>query len=488
MDRLTAQDRMGLWPDELGWPLDIGAVAVLDGARLLDADDRLRLDAVREAVARRLPGVPRLRRTLLTPRWFLGGPLWVDAPRFALADHVHEVGLPPPGGERQLLDAVEELRARPFDRSRPLWQMWFLTGLPQRRVGVYVRVHHAIADGVAGVATLGALFDAVPDPPSPPAVAWTTAQPPPAGELLRDHLRRRGRTVRRALRGAAHPVATARRVRGAWPAAMAGILGERAPRSSLNRPIGGHRRLVVVRAGLDTARQVAHHHGGTVNDVLLTAVAGGLRELLLSRGEPVDGLVLRAFVPVSLHTEGVGRPQGNRDGVMAVPLPVGEPDPVRRLELIAADTRARKQRTRSPGLNALPVDFLQRAAWRMATRQRAYNLSVTNVPGPPRRLFLAGAPLLELIPVVPIGGNLTLGVGALSYAGQLSLVAVADRDTCPDVEVFAHGVRTALQDLATSVTPPLVPPLRDRGDRAPEQAAGPRVALSPGRSSPPPDR
>jgi diacylglycerol O-acyltransferase / wax synthase len=453
VDRLTAQDRMGLWPDELGWPEDIGAVAVLDGARLLAADERLRLDAVREAIARHLPAVPRFRQVLHIPRRGLGGPLWVDASAFQLEDHVQAVPVPAPAGEAELLDTVEKLRARPFDRSRPLWQMWFLTGLPQGRVGVYIRLHHAIADGVAGVATLGALLDAEPDPPLPAAVEWTPAPLPTPYELLRDNLRRRGRTVRRALHVAAHPVATAGRVRRAWPAATVGILGERAPRTSLNRPIGAHRRLAVVRTRLDIAKQIAHGHGGKVNDVLLAAVAGGLRELLLSRDEPVDVLILKAFVPVSLHTDGAGRAQGNQDAVMVVPLPVGEPDPVRRLELIVADTRARKQRTRSPGLNALPIDFLQRAAWRMVTRQRTYNVSVTNVPGPPQRLFLAGAPLLELVPVVPIVGNFTLGVGALSYTGQLSMIAVADRGTCPDVEVFADGLRGALQSLAASVSP-----------------------------------
>jgi diacylglycerol O-acyltransferase / wax synthase len=464
MDRLTAQDRMGLWPDELGWPLDIGAVAVFDGGRLLDADDRLRIDAVVEAIARRLPGVPRFRQILHTPRRGLGGPLWVDAPAFRVEEHVHAVPVLAPAGEAQLLDTVEALRARPFDRSRPLWQMWFLTGLPDHRVGLYVRLHHAVADGVAGMATLGALLDAEPDPPLPPAVEWTPAPPATARELLRDNLRRRGRSVRRALGVAAHPVATTRRVRRAWPAATVGILGERAPRTSLNRPIGAHRRFAVIRTRLDTTKQIGHGHGGKVNDVLLAAVAGGLRELLLSRREPVDGLVLRAFVPVSLHTEGAGRAQGNQDAVMVVPLPVGEPDPVRRLELIATDTRGRKQRTRSPGLNALPSGFLQRAAWRMVTRQRTYNVSLTNVPGPPQRLFLAGAPLLELIPVVPIAGNFTLGVGALSYTGQLFLIAVADRDTCPDVEVFADGVRAALQDLAAFVAPSAVPTARSRSD------------------------
>jgi WS/DGAT/MGAT family acyltransferase len=457
MERLTAQDRMSLAADELGWSLDIGALAVLDGTRLLDADDRLDINAVRESIARHLSRVPRFRQVLYTPRWGLGGPLWVDAPAFRLEDHVQVVPVPGPAGEAEVLNKIEELQVRRLDGSRPLWQMWFLTGLPDHRVGLYVRVHHAIADGMAGVATLGALLDLEQDPPLPPPPTWTPAPPPTSRELLRDNLRRRGRAIGAALRVLRHPRMTAGRVRRAWPAATDGILGERAPRSSLNRPIGPHRRLAVVRTELGRTRQIAHAHGGKVNDVLLAAVAGGLRQLLTYRGEPVQGLVLKVFVPVSLHTEGVGRAQGNQDAIMVVPLPVGEPDPVRRLELIAADTRAGKQRTRSPGLNALPVDFLQRAVWHLAIHQRVYNVTVTNVPGPPQRLFLAGAPLLEMIPIVPITGNFTLGVGALSYAGQLPLIAVADRDACPDVAVFTDGVRDTLQTLANTVSQAAVP-------------------------------
>jgi len=460
MERLTGQDRMSLPPDELGWPVDIGALAVLDGARLLDADDLLRIEDVREAIARHLPRVPRFRQVLHIPHWGLGGPLWIDAPTFRLEDHVQAVPVPAPAGEAELLDTVEKLRAGPLDRSRPLWRIWLLTGLPERRVILYVRVHHAIADGTAGVATLGALFDAEPDPPLPPAPMWSPAPQPTFRELLRDNLRRRGRAIGTVLRVLARPGATARRVQRAWPAATVGLLGNRAPRSNLNRPIGRYRRLAVVRAGLEPVRRIAHTHGGKVNDVLLAAVAGGIRELLLSRGQPVDGLVLQGWVPVSLHSEEAGKAQGNQDAVMVVPLPIGEPDPIRRLKVIAADTRGRKQRTTSPGLNALPVGFLQRAAWHMVTRQRTANVSVTNVPGPHQQLFLAGAPLLELIPVVPITGNFTLGVGALSYAGQLSLIAVADRDTCPDVQVFADGVRATLQTLAGEGLPAAAPPTR----------------------------
>ncbi|GAA4672842.1 wax ester/triacylglycerol synthase family O-acyltransferase [Pseudonocardia yuanmonensis] len=453
MDRLTAQDLMSLWPDDLGWPMDIGALAVLDGARLLDADGHFRLEMAREAIAQHLPRAPRLRQVLYVPRPGLGGPLWVDAPSFELDEHVHVAALPAPAGEAQLLAAVEQLCSRRLDRSRPLWQIWFLPGLPQRRVGMYIKLHHTVADGRAGVATLGALLDLEPDAPLPPAPTWTPAPLPSNRELLQDSLERRLRAARSALRTLARPRATAARVRRAWQPAMVGILDQRAPRTSLNRRIGAHRRLAVVRTRLDLAKQIAHAHGGKVNDALLSAVAGGLRELLLSRGEPVEGVVLKAFVPVSLHHEDVGRERGNQDAMLIAPLPIGEPDAGRRLRLIARETAELKGITHSPGVNALPIGWLQRTAWRLAPHQRYMNVSITNVPGPPKPLFMAGAPLLEVVPIVPISANLTLGVGALSYAGLFTVIAVADRDACPDVEVFAHGVRASLQELLAASIP-----------------------------------
>jgi diacylglycerol O-acyltransferase len=185
---------------------------------------------------------------------------------------------------------------------------------------------------------------------------------------------------------------------------------------------------------------------------MLAAVAGGLRQLLAGRGEPVEDLVLRVMVPISLHHEQPGQAQGNKDGMMMVPLALGEPDPVRRLKAIAADTAARKHNAH-PQVTSGLFGFVavQRASYRHLPRQRWVNLSVTNVPGPPVPLYLAGARLLELFPMAPVQGNVTLTVAVLSYAGQLNLTAIADRDSCPDVEVFAQGVRSALNGLAQSL-------------------------------------
>src|SRR6266508_6393888 len=164
MDRLRAQDLMMLWPEELGWSQDIGALAILDGRRLVDADGRFLIEPVRDEIRRRLHLVPRFRQLLYRPGLGRGWPLWVDAPSVDIAEHVRVFALDAPADESQLLLACEELRRRRLDRSRPLWEMWFLPGLPDGRVGFYMKVHHAIADGVAGIAALGAFFDLVPDP------------------------------------------------------------------------------------------------------------------------------------------------------------------------------------------------------------------------------------------------------------------------------------------------------------------------------------
>ncbi|HEX6577209.1 MAG TPA: wax ester/triacylglycerol synthase family O-acyltransferase [Jiangellaceae bacterium] len=450
MERLSAMDLSMLWPDEFGWPQDIGALAIMDGSRLLDANGRFRIDAVRAAIDSRLHLVRRFRQVLYVPRRGLGWPLWVDAPAFQLGDHVRVLPLPEPADEAQLLRTVEALRRRRLDRSRPLWEMWFLPGLTDGRVGMFMKMHHAVADGVAGVATLGAFLDAVPDVPVGPAPPWTPVPAPSTRQLFDDNLRRRRDSLRRAFSTISHPVAAARRVRVALPALRETFAEGRAPRTSLNRPIGSDRRLAVIRGSIDRVRDVADAHDATINDVLMTAVAGGLHDLLRDRGEPVDHVVLRAYVPVSLHQGQHGRAEGNLDGMMVIPLPIGVLDPARRLRLIAAETRRRKSKHRPPGGTLLRNSVIQRAFLHVLARQPWANAYVANVPGPPVPLYLAGAPLLEVFPMVPLTGNLTLGVGALSYAGQFNLAAVADRDACPDVEVFAAGVRAALQELGAS--------------------------------------
>lgn len=453
LDRVTAPDLMLIWPEEQGWPQDIGALAILEGGSLFDAEGVFRIETVRDAVACRLHLVPRFRHVLYWPRRGLGWPVWCDAQSFDIAEHIHVRPVPSPGDERHLLVACETLRRRPLHRARPLWEMWFLTGLPDQRVGFFIKMHHAIADGVAGVATLAAFIDPVPDAPKTSVPPWAPAPVPSERELLQDNLHRRVGELDRTLSALAKPIATTRRLLRSWPAARELFAEGRAPRTSANRRIGSDRKLAVIRWSLDVAKKVAHAHGATVNDVLLTAVASGYADLLRGRGEPTDDLVLRAFVPVSLHQESPGGPRGNVDAGMQVPLPIGERDDVRRLELIAAATAERKKKSRPPAGSVFRTVLLQRAFLRLMPRQRFMNAYVTNVPGPPIPLYFAGAPLLEIFPLVPITANISIGVGALSYAGQFNLTVVADRDLCPDLELFVAGVQRSLEALDCSVDP-----------------------------------
>jgi diacylglycerol O-acyltransferase / wax synthase len=455
LERLTASDLFLLLWDDYGWSTDIGGLAILDGTGLLDRDGRVRIETIRTRLGPRLHLVPRLRQLLCRPRLGLGWPLWVDAPSFDLADHVRVHALAAPGDEAQLLAACQELARRRLDPARPLWELWLLPGLPGGRVGAFLRLHHAFADGAAAVAAFGALLDLTADAPTPAAPQWTPTPIPTAAELLRDNLRRRRQELGRGWSGLAHPGRTLRLARRALPAWREVLTEQRAPRTSLNQPVGTDRRLAIVRGRLDLTKQIARVHHAKVNDVVLAAVAGGLRELLASRGEHVQGLVQRAMVTITDHREQPGQAQGNKPGWMMVPLPLGEPDPVHRLEVIAAETAARKNKARpEAGSGIFRFVAGQRAWYRLFPRQQSVNLVVTNVPGPPVPLYLAGARLLELFPTMPVMGNLTLVVAVLSYAGQLNFTAIADRYGCPDVEVFAHGVRNTLDDLARSVLVP----------------------------------
>jgi diacylglycerol O-acyltransferase / wax synthase len=455
LDRLTASDLFLLLWDDYGWSSDIGGLGVLDGASLLGRDGRVRIEAVREQLEPRLSLVPRFRQLLYRPRPGLGWPLWVDASAFDLADHVAVRPVAAPGGQAELLAACQELAARRLDPARPLWELWLLPGLPDRRVGAYLRLHHAVADGAAALAVFGALLDPAADTPAPAAPPRAPAPIPAARQLLADNVRRRQKELGRGWSGLAHPARTLHRARAAWPAWQEVLTEHPAPHTSLNHPVGAGRRLALIRSRLDPTKQIAHACHATVNDVVLAAVAGGLRQLLAGRGEDVAGLMQRAMVTISLHDEEPGQAQGNKPGWMMVPLPLGEPDPVRRLELIAAETAARKHKARpQAGSGIFRFAAGQRAWYRHFPRQRSVNLVVTNIEGPPVPLYLAGARLLELFPMMPVMGNLTLVVAVLSYTGQLNLTAAADHDHCPDLDVFAEGMRTALDDLARSLPVP----------------------------------
>jgi diacylglycerol O-acyltransferase / wax synthase len=317
---------------------------------------------------------------------------------------------------------------------------------------MFVKLHHSIADGMAAMTTIAALLDADPDAPVTPAPPWTPASPPPDRELFIDNAQRHLRAAGRAGSMLVRPGATLRHARQAWPAIRELLAEEPATRTSLDRMVGPGRSLAVIRTSLNEVKTVAHARGATVNDVLLALTAGGLRAVLRRRGEPVEGTTVRAYVPVSLRPRAGGPQQGNLIAQMAVPLAMREQGAGDELGRIAAETAARKARART-SLGTLIRGRLMRRLMLFAVMRQRVNVTTASIPGPAVPLYLTGARVLEVVPVLPLIANEPLGVGALSYAGAFNIGVVADRDAYPDLDVFVAAAREELHRLGVPAHP-----------------------------------
>jgi diacylglycerol O-acyltransferase / wax synthase len=438
--RLSAADLTNLVLESPESRMHQAALGVLDGAALVDASGRVRLDEVQAHFESRLARVPELRSVLWKPGLLGGRPIWVDYPGFEIADHVHVARLDEPG-ERGALAFAERQMPVQMDRSKPLWQVWFLEGFAPGQVGLLIKLHHALADGPAMINLVAQVFDLEPAPFERPAEVWQAAPPPAARELIRDNLRRRLTSLLRLPSNL-----RARDLRGAMAAMRE---GRRAPRTSLNAPIGATRRLESIPIPFDDVRSIAHAHGVKINDVFLCIVAGALRQVLLRRGEPTDDVRLHASVAVSLHDAGDVSTTGNRVAEMVVPIDVGRLDPELRLAMVAAAAGRAKKVQRA----VLTQDLLYLAARTglakvYIERQHMINVLTTNLPGPPVALYFAGARLLGAAAIPPIAGNVTVSFAALSYAGRLTVTVVADARAWPDLDVLVEGLRSTWNELA----------------------------------------
>jgi WS/DGAT/MGAT family acyltransferase len=423
-DRLTLGELATVWVDEPDAPFHIALAGEFDATPFRREDGGLDLERVLAELVRRVDRAPVLRRRVTWTRPGHGRPYWADDPAFDAAGHVTGASLP--AGET-FSGWCAQAVLRPLDHRRPLWRAEVVAGLPDGRFGVLIVVHHVVAGGLAGVALAATLLDTGPEEPADrttaaPDVALSVPGTPASGAVPPRGLPGRVRRARRQLADAAADFRI------------------RAPVTSLSHPIGPGRRLATVRLPLADLREAAHRLGVTLNDLLLAAVTGGLRELLSSRGDAVGGLVLRASVPVG------ARSAGQPDGLLVVGLPVGEDEPLRRLATIHRTTARLKTRLRAGGGDVLdvlqlPLPMARLAVrWMRRTAGGRINLFVTNVPGPDQPLWLAGARLLEAVPVAPLTGNVPLGIAALSYAGTLSVGINADA-AVDDVDVLAVGVQ-----------------------------------------------
>src|SRR4051812_9100160 len=438
--------------------MHVGSLAIFEGPPFFDGAGRFRLEDAREIISSRLHLVPRFRKKIMTVPLGQGRPIWVDDHDFDLNYHVRLTALPKPGNEEQLKTLMGRLQSTVLDRRRPLWELWFVEGLEGDRVAIIQKTHHALVDGISGVDVATVLLDLEPNPEPVKAPAWMPKSPPAPLQLLRDSVVERAtvpaemaRSARAAARG---PRQLATRMTKALQTLAS--MGTLAPRTPFNVAVGPHRRFEMVRTDLGPVKDAKRAHGATVNDVVLAAVAGGLRHFLDARGEKVDGVALRAFMPVSVRDDSERMALGNKVSGVMVTLPVGEPEPVDRLRAISAQTKHLKETQQAVGAEVLTglADYAPATLFSLASRlmpfQRSINIGVTNVPGPQVPLYCMGARMLEAFPYVGAFAGAAVVVAVLSYDGALGFGLTGDRDAVPDLGVLAEGIEKSLAELAHS--------------------------------------
>jgi len=429
-----------------------------------------------EHISARLDHVPRYRQRLAWVPFGQGRPVWVDDASFDLRYHVRATALPSPGSEYELQVLAGRVFSLRLNRDKPLWEMWLVEGLSDNRFAVLTKTHHAMVDGISGVDILTVLFGDA----SPGSQDWTPRPAPSDGELLVSALGERLLAPAEAVRDVGGFLTRPRRaisesVRLAGDVGDTLLAGARpAPSVPWNKgATGSERRFVWVRGDLGRVKAVKNALGGTVNDVMLAIVAGALRRWLERRGEDTAGLELKAFVPVSVRSSEQAGTLGNQVTGVIARLPVGEADPAARLSAVSEPMRGIKDSGQAVGASALTSlgtgfaqgNLLSLGARLTASRQRVANLVVTNVPGPQFELRMGKHELLDMFPMVPLGGNLRLGVAILSYNGKISFGLVGDFDAMPDLEALGDDFSAAMEELeevaGIDAPPPSARPVRE---------------------------
>jgi diacylglycerol O-acyltransferase / wax synthase len=450
-ERLSVLDEMFLHLEGPDTHMHVGGVAIFEGPPPDYAD-------VIDMVNKRLQMVPRFRQKLASVPFGLGRPVWVDDIHFNLEYHVRHTALPTAGDREKLNRLTARIMSQQLDRTKPLWEIWFAEGLAGGRFALISKTHHCLIDGVSGADIMSVILDLTEEPFEVELEPWRPEPEPTPDQLLVDAVRERMTSpaeVARSLQSVALDPQTIPGKLIENLKALSSFVGQSfaAPPSSLNQANGPHRRFETVLADLNEFKRVKNEYGGTVNDVVLASVAGGLRRLLKSRGERVDDVELRAMVPVSVRAEADRGALGNQVAAMWAGLPVYEADPVQRLRIVSEQMRNLKESGQAVGAQVLttlgqyaPPTIVAQAA-RLVARQRAFNLVVTNVPGPQIPLYSLGRRMEEVFPVVPLSGNTSVGIALLSYNGTIGFGLLGDYDTAPDLAVLAEGIEKSIAEL-----------------------------------------
>ena len=459
MQQLTGLDASFLALETANTTGHVGGLCVLDPS---GAPKPLTLARLTEVLAGRLPLVPVLRRKLLNVPLGLDQPYWVNDADFDIEYHIREIALPRPGSDAQLTEQVSRLHARPLDRSRPLWEIYLITGLARKRAAVYTKIHHAAIDGASGAELLTVLLDLAPGGREPQATGPFRPASPPGLPAL---------AVLAVARLAWRPVQTVRitnelvRVLPTLAPAVRSLVGGmlglnrgdggvistvpgRAPATPFNKPITPHRRIALRSVELASVKAVKNAFGVSVNDVVMAMCAGALRRWLADR-DALPGQPLIAMIPVSVRDPASKGALGNKVSAMLATLPTHVTEPGLRLEIVHSATKvAKAQQAAIPqGLVDQVSDFAPPALTARAARVvfatgllhrlPPFNICISNVPGPNVPVYLCGARLLAHYPLSVVTDGQGLNITVVGYLGKLHFGLVGCRELVPDIDTLA---------------------------------------------------
>ena len=451
-ERLSGLDASFLYAETPTSHMHVGWLAIVE-------DGGLTVEALVARIESRIHFVPRYRKKVAFVPYGAGRPVWVDDENFDAKAHVRFVEMPDAAGEREALDLMQEVMSEQLDRDRPLWGFWIFD-LAGGKKGIIHKTHHALVDGVSAVDLGMVLLDPTSEPPAPTTPPpWKPDRAPTDEELLRDTVtewalqpRELFKRLREVTGGAAEIVDRVVHV-GEGLLAFARSTLDGATSTSLTREVGARRRYEVAKVALDRVKVIKTRFGCTINDVVLALATGGIRALLVSRGESVEGLDFKVLVPVSVRDLAHRKTYGNMVAGMIASLPVHESDARARLELVIERMRSLKdsQQSTASELWMRAMDYVGPSVLALASRtllkQKIVNSFVTNVPGPQFPMYLDGSRVLEVFPYAPAAGNMAIGTSVLSYDGQLVFGIASDWDAVPDAKMLANGIEDTLAEL-----------------------------------------
>jgi len=453
MDHMSALDASFLYIENEVNHMHIAVVAIFEGPAPHG-------DEIEEMIASKLPLVPRYRQKVRFVPFDFGRPVWVDDEHFNLRFHVRHTGLPSPGTDEQLRTLVGRVMSQQLDRAKPLWEVWVVEGLEGDRWAMLSKTHHCMVDGVSGSDLLSLLLDSEKDAEHPIRDGWRPEARPTGAQLLgaslADGLKMPGEVVRNFRSALAAPGRVLHQLADAVDGfATFREFSESPTETSLNGPIGPHRRWCWASSSLAEILKIRSAHGGTVNDVVLSVITQGFRNLLLARGEPVDGMCVRSLVPVSIRREDEHGTLNNRVAAMFADLPVGIADPIERLLAVRTEMEDLKEHHQSAATETLgsisdmtPTALLALGARIFAgVEQHSVQTVTTNVPGPRQTLYAAGCRMLHAYPYVPLSGSVRIGVAIFSYAGHLTFGVTGDFETAADIDILSKGIEAGVEDL-----------------------------------------